>query len=166
MTTPNGSHAVRLPPSASLATLPEQNLYDLSSPADSREETLRDLLKADHGTIAPLREPNLLLHSHMPHVSISSATCKQLSNLQLLTVAQILGSALDLGLGSDFLKEAHDEVVKGLSKIDSTFPRGEKIERSKFKDFIGDKKLVALPLKHRIVLGMRSSNKQTATGKR
>jgi hypothetical protein len=37
------------------------------------------------------------------------------------------------------LKEAHDKIVKGLVEIDSSFPRGEKIETGKFRDFIGQK---------------------------
>jgi hypothetical protein len=44
-----------------------------------------------------------------------------------------------LGLDSDFLKEAHDNIVKSLIEVDSSFPRGEKIERAKFKDFLGQK---------------------------
>lgn len=67
-----------------------------------------------------------------------------MAHYRLLTVAQILGSALDLGLGSDFLKEAHDSVVKSLIEIDSSFPRGEKIERGKFREYLGQKQSVAL----------------------
>jgi hypothetical protein len=74
MTTTNGTHGVRLPQSASLDKLPTQQMYDLSSPADDRENTLRDLLKADHSTIAPLRNPHLILHSHMPHVRVHHFT--------------------------------------------------------------------------------------------
>lgn len=57
----------------------------------------------------------------------------------MLIFEQILGSALDLGLSAEFLKEAHDVVVDSLIEIDSRFPRGEKIDDGKYKDFIGDR---------------------------
>lgn len=49
------------------------------------------------------------------------------------------------------MKEAHDSVVKGLIEIDSSFPRGEKIERAKFREYLGQKQLVALIAKARMV---------------
>ena len=71
MATTIGTYTICLPPGTSLDRLPQQQLYNLTSTTDKREVMLRDLLVADHGTIAPLREPNLILHSHMPHVSRS-----------------------------------------------------------------------------------------------
>lgn len=36
---------------------------------DERTSTLRKLLEKGHITVAPLREPKLILHSHLPHAS-------------------------------------------------------------------------------------------------
>lgn len=36
---------------------------------DERATTLRKLLEKGHITVAPLREPKLILHSHLPHAS-------------------------------------------------------------------------------------------------
>ena len=68
MAATNGVHTARLPPNTRLEKLPEQHLYDITKSTDKREKLLKDLLEADHSTIPPLREPKLILHSHMPHV--------------------------------------------------------------------------------------------------
>ncbi|KAF2165978.1 hypothetical protein M409DRAFT_55335 [Zasmidium cellare ATCC 36951] len=111
MTTKN---TIRLPPSRAIGELKSTKRHDLTAPADERQKTLRDLLLIHHGAAAPLREPHLILHDHMPH---------------------ILCSALDIGQSSEVLKETHDNVMETLVKIDHTFPRGEKIERSRLRDY-------------------------------
>ena len=48
-------------------------VYDLAQLKDERSQTLKNLLKKGHITVAPLREPNLILHSHLPHVILDNA---------------------------------------------------------------------------------------------
>lgn len=45
-------------------------VYDLMKLDDERAKTLHSLLVKSHHELAPLRDPYLLFHSHMPHVSI------------------------------------------------------------------------------------------------
>ncbi|KAK4494415.1 hypothetical protein PRZ48_014713 [Zasmidium cellare] len=106
--------AIRLPLSRPVKDLEPTNRYDLTAPSDERQETLRDLLLTHHGAAAPLREPHLILHDHMPH---------------------ILCSALNLGQSSEVLKETHDNIMETLVKIDHTFPRGEKIEKGRLREY-------------------------------
>lgn len=59
----------RLPPLSGQNELRPLPIYDLTQLQDERSQTLKKLLQKGHVTVAPLREPNLLLHSHLPHVS-------------------------------------------------------------------------------------------------
>ena len=59
-------------------------------------------------------------------------------------MVKILGSALDLGLGAEFLTEAHDEVVKSLIEIDSTSLGEKKIEDGEYRKYLGNKQFVHL----------------------
>lgn len=43
-------------------------VYDVTKLQDSRTQRLKQLLDKGHITVAPLREPELILHSHLPHV--------------------------------------------------------------------------------------------------
>lgn len=63
-----GQNSVRLPPSSELKDLPPVPVYDVTKFPDARTQTLRALLEAGHVTVAPLRDPELILHSHLPHV--------------------------------------------------------------------------------------------------
>lgn len=60
---------VTLPKPSLLKTLQPANTYDLTKLSDERSQTIDKLLKKGHVTVAPLREPQLILHSHLPHVS-------------------------------------------------------------------------------------------------
>jgi hypothetical protein len=61
------SSLVRLPTPALLSTL--KPVVTLGSHDDDRAKTLRRLLDKGHISVAPLREPKLILHSHLPHAS-------------------------------------------------------------------------------------------------
>ena len=56
--------------------------------------------------------------------------------------SQILCSALDLGQSSQVLKETHDNIMETLVKIDHTFPRGEKIEKGRLREYFMKRELV------------------------
>ena len=63
---PSTQLLLRLPPAAGLKSLPP--VYTLANAQDERAKTLLLLLEKGHATVAPLREPKLILHSHLPHV--------------------------------------------------------------------------------------------------
>lgn len=73
-TSPNpngpGEQLVRLPVPAGLRSLDAAYTHDVQ---DERADTLRRLLKKGHTSVAPLREPKLILHSHLPHVILPRA---------------------------------------------------------------------------------------------
>jgi len=60
---------LRLPLSSQQKELVPSTFHDLTQLKDERSQTLKHLLEKGHITVAPLREPNLILHSHLPHVS-------------------------------------------------------------------------------------------------
>ena len=62
--------AIRLPKPAQLKELKPLPVHDVSTATDERTKTLGALLAKGHVTVAPLREPELILHSHLPHVSL------------------------------------------------------------------------------------------------
>lgn len=47
-------------------------IYRLNQLDDERAKTLNTLLQQNHAAHAVLREPRLLLHNHVPHVSFNS----------------------------------------------------------------------------------------------
>lgn len=61
--------SVPLPLSSEQKELVPSPIHDLTQLKDERSQTLKHLLEKGHITVAPLREPNLILHSHLPHVS-------------------------------------------------------------------------------------------------
>lgn len=63
-----GTETVELPPTA-VTHLEAAPVYDVYKLEDDRTKTLRKLLEKGHVTVAPLRNPQLILHSHLPHVS-------------------------------------------------------------------------------------------------
>lgn len=54
-------------------------LYDLQALPDERSKTLRSLLHQGHNDLALLLGPNMLFHSHMPHVR-SASLCPRMIN--------------------------------------------------------------------------------------
>ncbi len=60
--------SVRLPPPSGLKVLRPVPIYDISKFPDERTQKLQSLLQRGHATVAPLRDPELILHSHLPHV--------------------------------------------------------------------------------------------------
>lgn len=65
--TVNGS--TRLPRPTINPDLGSVYVYDLTKAEDERAQTLGKLLREGHSAVAPLRNPQLVLHSHLPHVS-------------------------------------------------------------------------------------------------
>jgi len=59
---------VRLPPPTHNPVLAPAPVYDVYALSDARTQTLRRLLEQGHAAVAPLRNPQLILHSHLPHV--------------------------------------------------------------------------------------------------
>ena len=59
---------VRLPPASRREFLEPAPIFDVTKLSDERTQTLRRLLEEGHITVAPLRNPKLILHSHLPHV--------------------------------------------------------------------------------------------------
>ncbi len=60
--------SVKLPSSTKREELEPAEVYDVYKLSDERTQTLRKLLEKGHVTVAPLREPQFMLHSHLPHV--------------------------------------------------------------------------------------------------
>jgi len=60
------SPLVQLPSPGLLPNL--KPVVTLEGHDDERVTTLRHLLDKGHISVAPLREPKLILHSHLPHV--------------------------------------------------------------------------------------------------
>ena len=59
---------VRLPRPSGQVNLDPAPTYDVTKLSDERTKTLDRLLKQGHISVAPLRNPKLILHSHLPHV--------------------------------------------------------------------------------------------------
>lgn len=64
----SGHNSIRLPPPSGLKVISPALVYDVNKFPDERTQTLRALLEKGHVTVAPLRDPELILHSHLPHV--------------------------------------------------------------------------------------------------
>ncbi|QMW44041.1 hypothetical protein G4B11_007411 [Aspergillus flavus] len=114
----SGQNSVRLPPSSELRDLPPVPVYDVTKFPDARTQTLRALLEAGHVTVAPLRDPELILHSHLPH---------------------LLGSAYALGANSDQLKRSYEHEITQLVPIARGFTRGDAISKDNWRSFLGHK---------------------------
>lgn len=67
LTTTHGE-SLGLPPPTGQAELKPAPVYDVYKLSDERTHILRKLLEKGHVTVAPLRNPELILHSHLPHV--------------------------------------------------------------------------------------------------
>ncbi|KAJ5413827.1 hypothetical protein N7509_000454 [Penicillium cosmopolitanum] len=59
---------VELPPPSGPRSLISTLVYDVTKSEDERRQTLNELLIKGHDSMAPLREPRLILHSHLPHL--------------------------------------------------------------------------------------------------
>ncbi|EXJ66450.1 uncharacterized protein A1O5_10602 [Cladophialophora psammophila CBS 110553] len=117
-TTISDSEAVRLPLPTKKAELEPAPIYDVYKLSDERTKTLRKLLEKGHVTVAPLRNPQLILHSHLPH---------------------LLGSAYGLGADSEQLTKTYEHDIQTLVRIDETFVRGDKITKENWRQFLGNK---------------------------
>ncbi|KAF4625414.1 hypothetical protein G7Y89_g12759 [Cudoniella acicularis] len=109
---------VRLPRSSGQTELKPLSFCDMETLSDERTQTLRRLLKEGHNSVAPLRDPKLILHSHLPH---------------------LLGSAYALGASSDLLQKCYDQETSNLKNIDEGFIRGDKISKETWRNFLADK---------------------------
>ncbi|QKX62864.1 uncharacterized protein TRUGW13939_10029 [Talaromyces rugulosus] len=108
-----------------LVRLPSPALLQALNPVDTleghegeRTETLRRLLEKGHFSVAPLREPKLILHSHLPH---------------------LLGSAYLLGANSKLLEELYEHEVTTLVEINDSFIRGDVITQGNWRGFLTQK---------------------------
>ncbi|GLA09626.1 hypothetical protein AnigIFM60653_011957 [Aspergillus niger] len=106
---------VRLPVPAGLRSLKPAYTLDVQ---DERADTLRRLLEKGHRSVAPLREPKLILHSHLPH---------------------LLGSAYFLGASAQQLEELYEHEITTLREIDDTFILGSALSRDNWRQFLGHK---------------------------
>ncbi|KAH8688711.1 hypothetical protein BGW36DRAFT_434010 [Talaromyces proteolyticus] len=110
--------AVTLPPASRKLYLEPAPIFDASDVADKRRQTLKRLLENGHSTVAPLREPKLILHSHLPH---------------------LLGSAYILGASSKLLEELYEHEITELIHVDDKFIRGHSISTENWRDFLTQK---------------------------
>ncbi|RHZ54899.1 uncharacterized protein CDV56_107610 [Aspergillus thermomutatus] len=106
---------IRLPPASGLRDLQPVPVYDVTKFPDTRTQKLRSLLEQGHVTVAPLRDPELILHSHLPH---------------------LLGSAYTLGANSDQLTRTYEHEITQLVPIARGFIRGEAISKENWRDFL------------------------------
>ncbi|KUL87741.1 hypothetical protein ZTR_05876 [Talaromyces verruculosus] len=107
-----------VPPPSGLKDLKPVPVYDVEKFPDERTQKLRSLLQRGHVTVAPLRDPKLILHSHLPH---------------------LLGSAFALGAGNDQLTETYENEIAQLVPIARGFNRGEAISKKNWRDFLARK---------------------------
>ncbi|KAI2817079.1 hypothetical protein CBS115989_6234 [Aspergillus niger] len=114
----SGQNPVQLPPPSQLRDLPPAPIYDVTKFPDERSQKLRALLQAGHVKVAPLRDPELILHSHLLH---------------------FLGSAYGLGASSDQLEKSYEHEITQLVPIARGFIRGDVITKDNWKDFLAQK---------------------------
>lgn len=130
----------QMPPPAKLVTIEPLPCYNVAEPGDDRRvQILSKLLNSAHRSVAPLRDPDLVLHSHMPHVRPIQSTGRKSANY-----LKILGSAFYLGVSAQQIQVSHDTVIKTLKDIDSQqFIRSEDaITRDTFRDCMLKKEYV------------------------
>ncbi|KAH8896521.1 hypothetical protein GQ53DRAFT_639786 [Thozetella sp. PMI_491] len=116
--TSNANDSVRLPQPTLKTVLEPVRPYDTTKLHDERTQTFRKLIQEGHSAVAPLRNPQLILHSHLPH---------------------LVGSAYALGAGIEQLKETYDHIIKTLAPIDETFVRGGISLESSWREHLQDK---------------------------
>lgn len=138
---------VRLPaPSGASDLKPAPTVSDAAS--DARTQTFYGLLAKGHVSVAPLREPKLILHSHLPHVCLhisSSLKDSRMRGGMMRIVAdsiQTLGSAYGLGASGKQMTELYEHEVKTLIPVDETFVRGNKLTKETWRDFLQQKPFV------------------------
>lgn len=129
----------RLPTLSGQTTLKPSPIHDLTLLQDPRSRTLKRLLQKGHVTVAPLREPNLLLHSHLPHVSQETRRFRSMICSDADGNEQLLGSAYALGADSEQLTKTYEHEIGSLVPIDERFSRGNKIDPASWRDFLGQK---------------------------
>ncbi|KAJ5833271.1 hypothetical protein N7474_001582 [Penicillium riverlandense] len=116
--TMNSTSAARLPPPSQQQDLKCTPVFDATEITDDRRQALQQLLSKGHITVAPLREPKLILHSHLPH---------------------LLGSAYILGASRKQLEELYEHEITSLVHVDDTFIRGHNISTKDWRNFLGEK---------------------------
>ncbi|KAH6665509.1 MGS207 protein [Halenospora varia] len=97
-----------------LSTVPTHDLGKLS---DLPSQTLHRLPQENHASLALLHAPNLMFHSHMPHV---------------------LGSSCLLGASSSKLEEIYNHEAETLNPINSQFILGG-VTQQNWRDFLARK---------------------------
>ncbi|GAM43993.1 hypothetical protein TCE0_060f19254 [Talaromyces pinophilus] len=110
--------SIRLPPASGSQYIKPAPVYDVTKFPDERTQHLRALLQKGHVTVAPLRDPKLILHSHLPH---------------------FLGSAYALGAGIDQLTRSYENEILHLIPISRGFLRGNAISKESWRKFLGQK---------------------------
>ncbi|KAJ5904846.1 uncharacterized protein N7473_001762 [Penicillium subrubescens] len=113
-----GHNIIRLPPPSGLKVISPAPVYDVNKFPDERTRKLCALLEKGHVTVAPLRDPELILHSHLPH---------------------LLGSAYALGADSEQLNRSYEHEIKQLVPIARGFIRGDAISQENWRNFLNHK---------------------------
>ncbi|KAJ6099670.1 hypothetical protein N7467_001205 [Penicillium canescens] len=109
---------IRLPKASNIRTMSPVPVYDVINFSDARTEKLGELLAKGHDTVAPLRDPKLILHSHLPH---------------------FLGSAYALGADKDQLVRSYEHEITQLVPIGRGFIRGDAISGDNWRNFVAQK---------------------------
>jgi hypothetical protein len=130
--------SIRLPPASGSQYIKPAPVYDVTKFPDERTQHLRALLQKGHVTVAPLKDPKLILHSHLPHVSCSRHVCVN-RELRLIKCSQFLGSAYALGAGIDQLTRSYENEILHLIPISRGFLRGNAISKENWRKFLGQK---------------------------
>ncbi|GAB1205161.1 hypothetical protein APSETT445_003831 [Aspergillus pseudonomiae] len=113
-----GQKPIRLPPPSGLKVISPAPVYDVKKFPDERTQKLCALFEKGHVTVAPLRDPDLILHSHLPH---------------------LLGSAYALGADSEQLDRSYEHEITQLVPIARGFVRGDAISKENWRDFLNRK---------------------------
>lgn len=144
--TVESGNSVRLPASSGLRVLQPVPIYDVTKLPDERSQQLQSLLQKGHVTVAPLRDPELILHSHLPHVcsTLSALRCFNcMCMIKLTSHRQLLGSAYALGADSRQLANLYEHEITQLVPIDRGFIRGGVFNNNNWRDFFTCKECIA-----------------------
>lgn len=115
-------------------TLAGVKSYSIVSRKDSTTQRLAECLKKNHRVFAALRDPQLLFHNHMPHVSLLAQNDEPILNCMV----QILGSAYYLGATPEKLTEICNVEGESLRAVE-TVPQREALTTKTWKQHLGDK---------------------------
>ena len=115
-------------------------VFSITKLTDERTKTLRECLRGNHEMFAVLRDPYLIFHNHMPHVSsfysvFLNAVSRQIADE---VCQQILGSAYYLGASNEQLRAIAKHEGEEL-RPQNTVPVQEALSKSKWRQYLGSK---------------------------